>query len=118
MAERIFGHIPDVPVGSVFQSRKALAEAGVHRPLQAGISGSGAEGSDSIVVSGGYEDDVALGTEIVYTGQGGRDPNTRQAGLKPAAKTWKSRLSREPILRSSSKMWKHSVYTHQFSTDR
>jgi putative restriction endonuclease len=74
MPERIFGHIPDVPVGSIFPSRRALAEAGVHRPLQAGISGSGAEGSDSIAVSGGYEDDIDLESEIIYTGQGGRDP--------------------------------------------
>src|SRR5262245_29665606 len=45
--------------------REALAAAGVHRPTQAGISGSTAEGADSIVVSGGYEDDRDFGDEIV-----------------------------------------------------
>jgi putative restriction endonuclease len=45
----------------------------VHRPLIAGISGSEKEGADSIVLSGGYEDDEDLGDEIVYTGHGGRD---------------------------------------------
>jgi putative restriction endonuclease len=39
----------------------------------AGISGSESKGADSIVLSGGYEDDEDLGEEIVYTGHGGRD---------------------------------------------
>jgi len=57
MAERIFGAIAGIPVSTPFRDRRALSAAGVHRPLQAGISGSGHEGADSIVVSGGYEDD-------------------------------------------------------------
>lgn len=48
----------------------------MHRPLQHGISGAGAEGADSIVVSGGYEDDEDYGDLIIYTGAGGRDPAT------------------------------------------
>ena len=44
--------------------------------MQAGISGAAAEGADSIVVSGGYEDDEDYGDEIIYTGHGGNDPNT------------------------------------------
>lgn len=79
MAQRVFGHVPGWPVGSTFQNRADLSKAGVHRQLQHGISGSGAEGADSIVVSGGYEDDEDLGSVIVYTGHGGRDPgNGRQ----------------------------------------
>lgn len=73
---RVFGHIPGVLVGTHFETRKALAKAHIHRPLQAGISGSGVEGADSIVLSGGYEDDEDQGTEVVYTGFGGRDPAT------------------------------------------
>lgn len=76
MAERIFGHIPDYPVGSWFESRAELSKAGVHRPTVAGISGSEAEGADSIVLSEGYEDDEDLGDTIVYTGHGGRDQDT------------------------------------------
>jgi putative restriction endonuclease len=30
----------------------------------------------SIVLSGGYVDDEDLGDVIIYTGEGGRDPNT------------------------------------------
>ena len=44
----------------------------------AGISGSGSDGADSLVVSGGYEDDVDAGDLIVYTGHGGNDPSTRK----------------------------------------
>jgi putative restriction endonuclease len=74
--ERLFGEIPRNPVGSSYVTRRELAAAGVHRPLQHGISGAVLEGSDSIVVSGGYEDDEDYGTVIVYTGAGGRDPVT------------------------------------------
>jgi hypothetical protein len=76
MAERVFGEIPGYPEGTYFESRVELSRAGVHRPLQAGISGSAYEGADSIVVSGGYEDDRDNGFEIIYTGHGGRDPET------------------------------------------
>ncbi|MFI1810057.1 YDG/SRA domain-containing protein [Streptomyces sp. NPDC020422] len=66
-----FGPAPYVPIGTVFANRDALAAANVHRPLQAGIWGKQKEDAKSIVVSGGYEDDEDLGTEIIYTGQGG-----------------------------------------------
>jgi putative restriction endonuclease len=41
-----------------------------------GISGTKAEGADSIVVSGGYKDDEDYGAEIIYTGAGGNDLGT------------------------------------------
>jgi putative restriction endonuclease len=74
----IFGDIDGVPVGATFPDRRALLGAGVHRQLQAGIVGSAAEGADSIVVSGGYEDDDDFGDLIIYTGQGGNDPATKR----------------------------------------
>ncbi|HMB93695.1 MAG TPA: YDG/SRA domain-containing protein [Rhodothermales bacterium] len=76
MAEREFGHIAGYPAGSEFESRAELSKAGVHRPTQAGIAGSEKEGADSVVLSGGYEDDEDLGDEVIYTGQGGRDLKT------------------------------------------
>jgi putative restriction endonuclease len=48
VAERIFGHIPGYPEGSLFQDRAELRESGVHRPIQAGIFGSQTEGAESI----------------------------------------------------------------------
>ena len=68
---RTFGAIPNYPPGSLFTSRRELSDAGIHRPLQAGISGSSLDGADSIVLSGGYEDDKDFGDSIIYTGQGG-----------------------------------------------
>lgn len=76
MSDRIFGHIENVIVGDVFSTRIELARAKVHRPLQAGISGSSKIGADSIVLSHGYEDDEDNEVEIIYTGEGGRDPNS------------------------------------------
>ncbi len=73
---RIFGEIDGIPEGSEFENRYFLSQYGVHRPLQAGISGSQVEGADSIVLSGGYEDDEDHGDTIIYTGHGGRNQVT------------------------------------------
>ena len=77
MPVRIFGDISGYPEGSFFESRLELSRVGVHRSTRAGISGSGKAGADSIVLSGGYEDDQDYGDVIIYTGHGGRDPETR-----------------------------------------
>jgi len=73
---RFFGTPDGVHVGQQFIDRRDLHESHVHRPLQAGISGTKAEGADSIVVSGGYVDDEDHGDYIIYTGHGGNDPNS------------------------------------------
>lgn len=72
--KRTFGEINDYPIGSVFANRQAAAEAGVHRNPQTGIVG-GKDGAESVVLAGGYTDHDD-GDVIVYTGEGGRDPNT------------------------------------------
>ncbi|WP_380285908.1 YDG/SRA domain-containing protein [Kitasatospora purpeofusca] len=74
---KVFGHIEGHPVGSRYQRRKELSEAGVHAPLRGGIHGNSREGADSIVVSGGYPDDEDHGDVIIYTGHGGQE-NKRQ----------------------------------------
>ncbi len=76
MVNRIFGELPDFPEGTRFDDRAALSKAGVHRPRQAGICGGKNEGAESIVLSGGYEDDIDSGDVIVYTGHGGNIPRT------------------------------------------
>jgi len=73
MSERVFGHIDGISEGQVFKNRLELSFSRVHKPTQAGISGSQNEGADSIVVSGGYEDDEDFGDVIIYTGHGGRE---------------------------------------------
>lgn len=84
MALRIFGHIPGYPEDSLFENRAELSKSRVHVPLQAGIAGSQADGAESIVLSGGYEDDVDHGDTIIYTGHGGRDPGSgRQVRDQP-----------------------------------
>ncbi|MGK5679715.1 YDG/SRA domain-containing protein [Actinoplanes sp. URMC 104] len=75
MADRTYGEIAGFPPGSTFTNRRDLAASGVHRPPQGGICG-GKDGAESIVVSGGYVDDMDFGHEIIYTGQGGRDEVT------------------------------------------
>ncbi|RKF05105.1 putative restriction endonuclease [Tenacibaculum lutimaris] len=77
MKKRIFGEIKGIFEGDSFDNRIDLSISKVHRPTQAGISGSENEGSDSIVISGGYEDDEDLGNIIIYTGHGGRSNNSK-----------------------------------------
>lgn len=78
MSKLYFGSMPNIKEGQIFESRKALIEAGLHRSIQHGIDGNGIEGVAAIVVSGGYEDDLDLGDEIIYTGHGGNDPKTKK----------------------------------------
>ncbi|CAL4066750.1 unnamed protein product, partial [Meganyctiphanes norvegica] len=68
-----FGPIPGVEVGTLWRFRLNASEAGVHRPHVAGIAGRGEEGAYSVVLAGGYEDDVDDGDKFTYTGSGGRD---------------------------------------------
>lgn len=84
MSKRIFGHIAGYPEGSGFDTRAELSEVGLHKPRMAGVSGSIHEGVDSIILSGGYEDDEDYGATIIYTGAGGRD---RQTGRQIANQT-------------------------------
>jgi putative restriction endonuclease len=73
-----FGEIPGIQEGTPFLNYQALNDSGVHRQRIAGIAYLTSTGADSIVVSGGYEDDQDFGDEIIYTGQGGRDDSGKQ----------------------------------------
>ena len=73
---RFFGTPDGVAVGALFVDRQEVRDRNVHLPRQAGISGTRAEGADSIVVSGGYADDEDHGDYIIYSGHGGKDPNS------------------------------------------
>ena len=68
----MFGDIPGIKPGQIFKDRKELSKAGVHTPPMHGIWGV-QEGAYSIVLSGGYEDDIDELDYIRYTGQGGQD---------------------------------------------
>nr|WP_315028429.1 YDG/SRA domain-containing protein [uncultured Chryseobacterium sp.] len=74
----IFGEIEGFQEGHLFTGRQEIMDNGFHRTLQAGIDGTRKEGASIIILSGGYEDDVDLGLEIIYTGAGGNDPNTKK----------------------------------------
>ncbi|RYR50080.1 hypothetical protein Ahy_A07g036637 [Arachis hypogaea] len=85
--KRIVGAIPGVYVGDVFLFRMELCVLGLHGQIQAGIDYLAASMSPnnepiatSVIVSGGYEDDMDEGDVIIYTGQGGQATNSvRQA---------------------------------------
>ncbi|XP_039423356.1 E3 ubiquitin-protein ligase UHRF2 isoform X5 [Corvus cornix cornix] len=79
-----YGPIPGVPVGTTWKFRVQVSEAGVHRPHVGGIHGRSNDGAYSLVLAGGFEDEVSVkpkdnllaqdrGDEFTYTGSGGRD---------------------------------------------
>lgn len=72
-----FWHVADASVDDIFPDREALTNSGIHRPRQKGIWGRQDEGAESIVLSGGYEDDRDYGNVVLYTGEGGQDPVSR-----------------------------------------
>ncbi|KAH8094512.1 PUA-like domain-containing protein [Cristinia sonorae] len=57
----IFGHIEGVHVGKLFKNREECKDLGVHPVTGAGIYGSPSKGAYSVVLSGGYADDVDMG---------------------------------------------------------
>jgi putative restriction endonuclease len=72
----MFGEIPGISPGQAFDSYLDMVKHGVHRDRMKGIYGTEAEGAESIVISGGYVDDEDGWTEVIYTGEGGRDSTT------------------------------------------
>jgi len=67
----IFGNINGFPCGSVWEKRVEACHDLVHRATVAGIVGRPDVGCYSIVLNGGYPDDVDLGDAITFTGAGG-----------------------------------------------
>ncbi|GAB3501531.1 hypothetical protein GCM10027341_28460 [Spirosoma knui] len=73
---RVSSVLQDFRPGDWFENRIELSCSGLHRARRAGISGTIADGAESIVLSGVYEDDQDLGDVIWYVGHGGRDTKT------------------------------------------
>ncbi|XP_062867783.1 E3 ubiquitin-protein ligase UHRF2-like isoform X2 [Trichomycterus rosablanca] len=55
-----YGPIPGIPVGTTWKFRVQVSEAGVHRPHVGGIHGRSNDGSYSLVLAGGFEDEVVV----------------------------------------------------------
>lgn len=76
-----FGPIPPsadprgqgIRVGEFWKDRLDCRQWGAHFPHVAGIAGQSGVGAQSVVLSGGYEDDKDEGEWFLYTGSGGRD---------------------------------------------
>ncbi|MFD5745899.1 YDG/SRA domain-containing protein [Streptomyces sp. NPDC127033] len=88
----VFGHVDEVLTGALFDSRREVKEAKLHKEREAGISwgldGDDHRAADAIVLNNGYEDDRDLWSEVLYTGAGGRDRNT---GRQVEDQTWENR---------------------------
>ena len=76
MSASVFGHVGTAQPGDLFESRLELSLRRQHRPRQAGICATQKDGAESIVLSDKYEDDEVHEEFILYTGHGGRNPET------------------------------------------
>lgn len=73
----VFGEIDGIQEGDHFDGRIEMMDSSFHRFWGRGIDGDPNLGAAAICLSGGYEDDLDYGDEIIYTGAGGQDPKTR-----------------------------------------
>ncbi len=70
----VHGHLSHVPEGTLFDSRRALYDAGIHRDVRRPICDTSSRGAESVVLlPGASKDDADFGEIVYYTGQGGRD---------------------------------------------
>ena len=72
----MFGDIPGINEDDILDNRQELFDTGLHRNLFGGIAGQKDNGTQSILLSDGYEDDIDNGDVIYYTGRGGRNLET------------------------------------------
>lgn len=112
-----FGEIEGYLPGTQFDNRKELSASGIPPPTQAGISGRGAEGADSIVLSGGFEDDEDHGDVIIYTGAGGRDPNSGQQVADQVLTRWNLALAKSSIEGLPVRVTRGSNHRGEYSPD-
>lgn len=99
-----YGPIPGVEVGTSWLYRVQVSESGVHRPHVAGIHGRESDGAYSIVLSGGYEDDVDNGDEFLYTGSGGRDLSGNKRTADQSSDQTLTRLNKALALNCNAKL--------------
>ncbi|NVO86256.1 HNH endonuclease [Hymenobacter sp. P5252] len=73
------GSVAGIRPGHEFLRRSEVKDAGLHRDLYRGISSLKGFPAEAIVLSGGYEDDLDLGSVILYTGEGGNQEGRQVA---------------------------------------
>jgi len=83
----IFGEIEGIKEGHKFNNRREMMPTSFHRSWAYGIDGNKKEGAAAIVLSGGFEDDDDRGDEILYSGAGGREPNSK---IQTKDQTWEN----------------------------
>ncbi|XP_015183118.1 PREDICTED: E3 ubiquitin-protein ligase UHRF1-like isoform X2 [Polistes dominula] len=98
------GPIPGVEVGTCWIYRVQVSEVGVHRPHIAGIHGRETDCAYSIVLSGGYEDDIDNGDEFMYTGSGGRDLSGNKRTAEQSCDQTLTRMNKALALNCNAKL--------------
>ncbi|KAI5804194.1 PUA-like domain-containing protein [Peziza echinospora] len=97
---KTFGAVRNVPVGTWWSMRQEASVAGVHAPFVAGIFGTPAEGTYSVALSGGYEDDIDEGFRFTYTGSGGRELKAKNLRTAPQSKDQQLEKGNAALVRS------------------
>lgn len=92
-----------VQVGDWWKDRLDCRQWGAHFPHVAGIAGQSGVGAQSVVLSGGYEDDRDEGEWFLYTGSGGRDLSGNKRTNKEQSKDQVFDSSNKALLQSCEK---------------
>jgi putative restriction endonuclease len=82
----VFGDPDGGDLSQDLPDRTVMKAAGLHRHLQAGISGTSSEDANAIVLYCGYKDDSDREDVIIYTGKGERDPTGKHVKNKTVLK--------------------------------
>ncbi|XP_043284364.1 E3 ubiquitin-protein ligase UHRF1-like [Venturia canescens] len=98
------GAVPGVEVGTSWLFRLGVSQAGVHRPRIGGIHGREKDCAYSIVLSGGYEDNIDDGDEFIYTGSGGRDLSGNKRTAEQSCDQTLTRMNKALALNCSAKL--------------
>ncbi|OWK01191.1 UHRF2 [Cervus elaphus hippelaphus] len=75
-----------------------VSEAGVHRPHVGGIHGRSNDGAYSLVLAGGFADEVDRGDEFTYTGSGGKNLAGNKRIGAPSADQTLTNMNRYSLL--------------------
>jgi hypothetical protein len=90
----------------------------MHRPRRAGIGGTLADGAESIVLSGSYEDDVDLGETVWYAGHGGHDIKTGRQVAHQALDRYNAALTRSYEMGKHIRLIRGAKLQNEFAPQR
>ncbi|WP_092739000.1 YDG/SRA domain-containing protein [Hymenobacter psychrophilus] len=111
------GSVAGIEPGHEFLNRLDVKAAGLHRDSVKGIASLKGNPAEAIVLSGGYEDDLDLGSVILYTGEGGNQEGRQVADQQLQGGNLALQLSfeQQTPVRVIRKVWQGKTPFYQYA---